>query len=369
VASEVRPDPLQSIAQRGGDGPDPRGLGRPSGSWVDFTVADVVATAAEAAARCRREPDAARVVGSFPLALHDLGTFAPGLRGSPRPVRLRAEGSTLNAAIMPFASPAKTRFRLVRSVGAVSLRSGRGPSIARLRVETPLVGLSKDRPSAVRSAWCPLPVPSLRRGGAPSARSLPGSEHVPLLPFLTTSAACSTRRPAGLLHPAAGHGVRRVSSPEARPVSRPSPAPFPRRHTLRSFSLACSRTASPRPLPSRRSFRFPLLRSAVLPRCPGTPLAERRPQGLAPQVESVAARRRCRPRTARCSLGLGFFATRRRADVLRVVVPRNSDSRAGLRRSRPPASDLAIPRGGQVGEPAVAAQQRFAVGPEEPQRT
>jgi hypothetical protein len=151
VASEVRPDPLQSIAQRGGDGPDPRGLGRPSGSWVDFTVADVVATAAEAAARCRRDPDAARVVGSFPLALHDLGTFAPGLRGSPRPVRLRAEGSTLSAAIMPFASPAKTRSRLVRSVGAVSLRSGRGPSIARLRVETPLVGLSKDRPSAVQA--------------------------------------------------------------------------------------------------------------------------------------------------------------------------------------------------------------------------
>ena len=121
---------------------------------------------------------------------------------------------------------------------------------------------------------------------APSARSRPGSVRVPPLSFLTTSVVCSTWRPAGLLHPAAGHGVRRVSGDEARPVSRSSSPLSPRRHALRSVPLVRSRTASPRctsrphiatlpprarlrcrhvhrrSLPSRRSCRFPLLRCA-----------------------------------------------------------------------------------------------------------
>jgi hypothetical protein len=90
--------------------------------------------------------------------------------------------------------------------------------------------LSKDRPSAVQVARCRLPASSSRKRRTPSVRSLQGSEHVPSMPFLTTSTVCSTRPPAGLLHPAAGHGVRRVSSSEARRVSSSSSAPFSRRH-------------------------------------------------------------------------------------------------------------------------------------------
>lgn len=40
--------------------------------------------------------------------------------------------------------------------------------------------------------------------------NLPGFTLVPPLPFLTASAACSALRAAGLLHPAADHGVRQV---------------------------------------------------------------------------------------------------------------------------------------------------------------
>lgn len=39
-------------------------------------------------------------------------------------------------------------------------------------------------------------------------------EHVPSLPFLSASTVYSARRHTGLLHPAAGHGVRRVSGPD-----------------------------------------------------------------------------------------------------------------------------------------------------------
>jgi len=69
---------------------------------------------------------------------------------------------------------------------------------------------------------------------------------------------------AGLLHPAAGHEVRRVSvarrqhHPEAALIELAS---SPRRsHTLRRIPLVSSRTASPRPLPScrYRSLRTPL---------------------------------------------------------------------------------------------------------------
>jgi hypothetical protein len=69
---------------------------------------------------------------------------------------------------------------------------------------------------------------------------LPASSPVPPLPFLTTSAACSALALAGLLHPAADHGVRLVAGlrpGSSRDASRscclgPSPDPggsvFPR---------------------------------------------------------------------------------------------------------------------------------------------
>jgi hypothetical protein len=48
-------------------------------------------------------------------------------------------------------------------------------------------------------------------GDLPFGSDLPGSELVPPLPFLPASTVCSARRPAGLLRPAAGHGVRHIS--------------------------------------------------------------------------------------------------------------------------------------------------------------
>jgi len=48
--------------------------------------------------------------------------------------------------------------------------------------------------------------------GDPSFGSdLPRSELVPPMPFLPASTVFSARQPAGLLHPAADHGVRHVS--------------------------------------------------------------------------------------------------------------------------------------------------------------
>jgi hypothetical protein len=46
----------------------------------------------------------------------------------------------------------------------------------------------------------------------PGAQVLPNPELVPPLPFLPVSAVSSARRLAGLLHPAADHGVHLVSS-------------------------------------------------------------------------------------------------------------------------------------------------------------
>ena len=78
--------------------------------------------------------------------------------------------------------------------------------------------------------------------------------------------------------------------------------------TLRSFSLAHSRAASPRPLPSRRpwySHPAPLL-SPAAPPVRGTP----RPQGLAPWTSPLLPHR-VSGGEARCSLGLHFLAALR----------------------------------------------------------
>jgi hypothetical protein len=100
-----------------------------------------------------------------------------------------------------------------RAPSSETLTGSRGPStpsdpkVGR-RVWTPLVGFIKDRPSTDMSIECPLPAGSEEPAFGPE---LPHSERVPSLPFLTTTTAYSTRHRAGLLHPAAGHGVRHVS--------------------------------------------------------------------------------------------------------------------------------------------------------------
>jgi len=52
--------------------------------------------------------------------------------------------------------------------------------------------------------------------------SMPLAAHVPSAWFLTTSTVCSELTVAGLLHPAARHGVRRVSSASLLPSPKTS---------------------------------------------------------------------------------------------------------------------------------------------------
>jgi hypothetical protein len=185
------------------------------------------------------------------------------------------------------------------------------------------LGVVNVRPSVDIHAQRPLPVSTLAREsclfavslwGLPPAGAgvafgpeLPPSGLVPPLSFLPTSAAFSAGHRAGLLRPAADHGVRHVSGPSVvrfaavrkePPLARPgmglsyhpgllrSPLPFPVsgeavcfcfhhkwlararvlprwRHTLRSVSLTCSRATSPWSLPSRRCSRFALPSTCV----------------------------------------------------------------------------------------------------------
>jgi hypothetical protein len=207
------------------------------------------------------------------------------------------------------------------------------------------MGFSKVHPSIDDSIEHPLPASActaVRPEGLPEARSLglaprgptalaaafgpelPASGLVPPLPFLPASTVCSARYLAGLLHPAADHGVRPVSGErggllpsflsnglsEERPPERGTNERCSEHRnsrgafTLRSFPLVDSRAASPRPLPSRRqacsgaSSDHP--QGTSLKRSMATPPTSR-PSSI---DESVAAHRRCRRRVARCSHGL-----------------------------------------------------------------
>jgi len=157
---------------------------------------------------------------------------------------------------------------------------------------------------------------------------LPHPERVPFLPFLPASTVSSAeggsedpslRQPAGLLHPAAGHGVHHVSdslvglSAEPRPEGRGPEGPgesSPVANTLRSVLLLDSlrpcrhrassfrtRSRSPAGVPSRR------FEPCSLP-CRHGALLSSPTSGLSSVEESVAFARRFRCAPARCSLGL-----------------------------------------------------------------
>jgi hypothetical protein len=72
------------------------------------------------------------------------------------------------------------------------------------------------------SWWCPLPV--AHRSTLPSAARCHPRCPVPSSWSLTTSTACSTSRPAGLLHPASDPGVRLVLPRRTLPA-KGSPLP------------------------------------------------------------------------------------------------------------------------------------------------
>lgn len=125
----------------------------------------------------------------------------------------------------------KDSCRFARSV----LQSG-GPKVSLVRSGLLSWGSSKIAPPPVQMS-CVL---SRVGQGPPFGSELPNSVLLPPLSFFPTSTVYSARHPAGLLHPASGHGVRNVSA------SRPTPAPeglgplarLPRlRFTLRSVPL------------------------------------------------------------------------------------------------------------------------------------
>jgi hypothetical protein len=88
-----------------------------------------------------------------------------------------------------------------------------------------------------------------------SARRCHPTRPVPSSWFLTTSTACSTRGPAGLLHPAPGPGVHDLAGVQPRPVKVDRCGRSDHAVTLRRLPLVGSRAASPRPLPPWRSRR------------------------------------------------------------------------------------------------------------------
>jgi len=209
-----------------------------------------------------------RAAGGWPFPRVPLGH-----RASPQLLRESSLSGTpaQQAAVQrdPRACPLLRRrqFRAVlegRATGRLATSrwvAGRGFQPAR----TPLLGLSKDRPSIDMSLARPLPAEGPRKR-VPSTfgPGLPPPGHVPSLSFLPTSTVFSAQCLAGLLHPAADHGVRHVSG-------------------FLSVTLPCATGA----LPTR-------CRQRALARPAATP---------APQDESWFARaaRRSHPRQGACA--------------------------------------------------------------------
>lgn len=103
-----------------------------------------------------------------------------------------------------------------------------------MQCRTPLMRFIKV-PLRRISAACPL------RSEDPAGK-MPTPQHVPSMPFLTTTTGYSAQHPAGLLHPATDHRVRLVL-PDLECRSTPCLDPPERRCTPRSVSLFASRAA------------------------------------------------------------------------------------------------------------------------------
>jgi hypothetical protein len=160
--------PLQSFARRAGSlcpkaGATFRGVGGV------FSAGDVFATVAAAAARFRQCPDGLQIVGLFyvpSLTALPSGRWRPTARGFPS---RQAEGSGRPVALHSWPSPLLRRCVPARAVPCPAFACQGVPRSAPWPVPawrgTPLLGLSKDRPSIDISAWCPLPVERPRSAG------------------------------------------------------------------------------------------------------------------------------------------------------------------------------------------------------------
>jgi len=142
-----------------------------------------------------------------------------------------------------------------------------GPFAGAVSGRTPLLGLSKDLPSVdINSARPLLASVPRKRGTSAFGSGPPGPELVPPLPFLPASTVFSAQCLAGLLHPAADHGVRHVSGSDCDVRCRAALCPHPRQ------GASTARRSSPPPSglgvatqPVGRSVRAVL--STIPPRC------------------------------------------------------------------------------------------------------
>jgi len=119
---------------------------------------------------------------------------------------------------LTFASPSETQqVPCVRSTPSPPIhfpRGHKGQALVarrlRFRPDSSL-GVFQSPPLHRHLHRASTPGPTSFEGDLPFGSDLPGSELVPPLPFLPAPTVFSARRSTGLLHPAAGHGVRHIS--------------------------------------------------------------------------------------------------------------------------------------------------------------
>jgi hypothetical protein len=218
--------------------PGPEGPGRLVGC-VGFRVLERLVVPADAP---RRGTGAGRL--AFPAALLALDRRRSGPSRTALVARRRRR---LSRRGQPRAVRAPPSARLDAGIPRVR-RNGRDPCLSWGSSLRPFVDVPAVRPlHGIRRSR------SGRRSHPSTSRSVRVVSHH-LDGFLRTAVA-------GLLHPAADLGVRRVSrlappEPEAEAPSSGDPdVPRDGVHTLRRVPLVRSRTASPRPLPSCRCRR------------------------------------------------------------------------------------------------------------------
>lgn len=206
---------------------------------------------------------------------------SPGPRGVPDPIARAAEAARTDPRDLRFVfralatSPEPTPAIPVK--GWFDRDTSRPGSASR--------GLARFAPLRRVTRMRPLPE-HRRERRCPSGRGFHTPTPVPSTWSLTTSTAFSAPGPAGLLHPASGPEVHRVSHPArpSPPKRRWGPAGPPRGAvTLQRVPLVSSRTASLRPLPPCLLPRTRTPRTISAHRCadpvPGPRRARRRRGG------------------------------------------------------------------------------------------
>jgi hypothetical protein len=213
-----------------------------------------------------------------------------------------------------------------------------GSSFAEVQVQTPLLGLSRVRPSTETSVARPLPghpkAPLWLEAATPQSSFRPcrSSRLRRFTPRIAPQVCCT-------LHPVMGFAAFPAWRSETRRPRQHQPFPSSALHTLQSLPLAVSRTSSPRPLPPRGSAVSAVHHARTRSGSPA----------LTAHLKALLQRRvRCRPRAlppARCPMlswaSLPFRVLPSTPKVLGVGPPRIAKTvrRRGPKFSFAPRSD------------------------------